>query len=124
MKTIPFDVGRVVLSRQGHDKGRWFVVVGILDEKHVLIADGQTRKLEKPKKKQCKHLRAKPVKLQEIAALLLEGKPVLDSEVRKALKAFAEEEAKKRMVPVRHGARSGAEDEADRMKEECALVKE
>ena len=100
MKAIPYDVGRVVLSKQGHDKGRWFVVAGILDEKHVLIADGQTRKLEKPKKKQCKHLRAKPMQLHEIAAKLLEGKAVLDSEIRKALKAFAEEEEKKSVVSV------------------------
>ena len=102
MKTIPYDVGRVVLSKQGHDKGRWFVVAGILDERHVLIADGQTRKLTKPKKKQWKHLRAKPVKVEEIAEALLGGKTVLDSEIRKALKAFAEEEARKSEIPVGH----------------------
>ena len=125
MNAIPYDVGRVVFSRQGHDKGHWFVVIGVLDEKHVLIADGQTRKLTKPKKKQWKHLRAKPVRLEGIAALLLEGKPVLDSDIRKALKAFAEEEAKKSQVPARrNGVRYGAEEEADREKEECALVKE
>ena len=116
MKTIPYDVGRVVLSKQGHDKGRWLVVVGILDEKHVLIADGQTRRLEKPKKKQWKHLRAKPVRLETIAALLQEGKsvldkPVLDSEIRKALKAFAEEEARKYMAPARRELWYGADEE-------------
>lgn len=111
MKAIPFDVGRVVLSKQGHDKGRWFAIVGLVDEKHVLIADGQTRKLEKPKKKQVKHLRPKPARLAEVAQRLLEGKTVLDSELRKALKAFADEEEKQTM-------------NACKKKEECALVQE
>ena len=111
MKDIPFDVGRVVRSKQGHDKGRWFAVVGTVDEKYVLIADGRTRKLENPKKKQSKHLRAVPVTLTEIAGILAEGKAVLDSDLRKALMPFATEEEEKR----RNGCQK---------KEECALVQE
>ena len=110
MKDIPFDVGRVVRSKQGHDKGRWFAVVETVDETYVLIADGRTRKLEKPKKKQHKHLRAAPVTLTEIAGMLAEGKPVLDSDLRKALAPFAAEEEKRR-----NGCQK---------KEECALVQE
>lgn len=110
MKTVPFDVGRIVLSRQGHDKGRWFVVVRVVDEKHVLIADGQSRKLEKPKKKQLKHLRAKSTRLSWLVEALSEGKPVLDSELRKALKAFVDED--------------GQSMDTCRKKEECALVQE
>ena len=34
--------------------------VGMVDERFVLIADGDTRKAEHPKKKQVKHLRALP----------------------------------------------------------------
>lgn len=110
MKAIPCEVGRVVVSKQGHDQGHWFVIVGLVDERHVLIADGDTRKLEKPKKKQCKHLRAKPVLLAELAAALNEGKPVLDSDVRKALAPLKQEGP--------HGVMTC------RKKEECALVQE
>lgn len=111
MKAIPFDVGRVVLSKQGHDKGRYFAVVGLVDEKYVLIADGETRRLEKPKRKQTKHLRAKPITLVEIGAALVEGRSVLDSDVRKALRALSHEEGN-------HGMRECQK------KEECALVQE
>lgn len=111
MKPIPFDVGRVVRSKQGHDKGRYFTVVGLVDEKHVLIADGETRRLEKPKKKQTKHLRATPIALAEIGAALAEGKSVLDSDVRKALSALSHEEGN-------HGMKECQK------KEECALVQE
>ena len=60
MKPSVHELGRVVLSKQGHDKGRAFVVVGLIDENYVLIADGDSRKLAKPKKKQAKHLIPKP----------------------------------------------------------------
>ena len=57
-----FEPGRVVESIQGRDKGSFFLV---LEEKEgvVMIADGLHRKLENPKKKKTKHLRAKPVLL-------------------------------------------------------------
>lgn len=114
MKCMTFDVGRVVLSKQGHDKGGWFLVVKVQDEKHVLIADGATRKLEKPKKKQIKHLRPKPARCMEIAAALEDGKPLLDSDVRKALMAIRQAESKEDQ-----GQRPPC-----REKEECAFVQE
>lgn len=49
-------VGQVVKSRAGRDKGKVFLVVEILDDSHVFVADGKVRKLEKPKKKKMKHL--------------------------------------------------------------------
>jgi len=46
--------GAVVENRSGHDKG-FFAVVS-LDGGHVYIANGRSRLLEKPKKKNPKHL--------------------------------------------------------------------
>ena len=88
MKRIPFEPGRVVLSKQGHDKGRLFLVVGLADEKHVFIADGSSRTLEKPKKKQTKHLHAKPAQYTAISGTPGTCAPPGNSEIRKALKAF------------------------------------
>lgn len=48
--------GSVVLSLAGHDKGRAMVVTRI-DGGTVFVADGKERKLEKPKKKNKKHIR-------------------------------------------------------------------
>ena len=50
-----FTTGRAVLSKAGHDKNRFFAVVGI-DGDYVLIADGHERKIESPKRKNAKHL--------------------------------------------------------------------
>ena len=56
MTPMPMTVGRVVRSKAGRDMGRLFLVVGVIDEEHRLIADGDLRKLEKPKKKKLRHL--------------------------------------------------------------------
>ena len=49
--------GRVVISSAGHDKGRFMLVVGA-DGDRVLVADGKERKLDHPKKKNVRHVRA------------------------------------------------------------------
>ena len=48
--------GQIVKSKSGHDKGNLFFVVKVLDDDNVLIADGDRRKSENPKKKKVKHL--------------------------------------------------------------------
>ena len=49
--------GTVVISRAGHDCGRAMLVVRT-DGEFLFVADGKERKLEKPKKKNRKHVRA------------------------------------------------------------------
>ena len=44
-------VGSVVWSKAGRDKGKTYIIVGTLDDKYVLVCDGVTRNLERPKKK-------------------------------------------------------------------------
>ncbi len=49
-------IGQVVKSRAGRDKGKIFLVLDHVDDEHLLIVDGDLRKLDKPKKKKIKHL--------------------------------------------------------------------
>ena len=86
MKAKPTEPGRVVISTQGHDEGRWYAILSVLDERMVLLVDGDTRKLAKPKKKQVKHLRALPLMIQ-VEGKGASGGPLADSDIRKALKA-------------------------------------
>ena len=65
MNSFPMEVGRVVFSKAGRDQGHYFVVVEVLDENHVAIANGCQRKVDNPKKKKIKHLVAKPEILEE-----------------------------------------------------------
>ncbi|WP_432404449.1 RNA-binding protein [Wukongibacter sp. M2B1] len=49
-------IGQFVKSKAGRDKDRVFIVIEIIDELYVLIADGDLRKMENVKKKKIKHL--------------------------------------------------------------------
>lgn len=52
-KIVP---GQIVRSKAGHDMFKHFVIIEVVDNDFVLISDGKTRKLDKPKKKKIKHL--------------------------------------------------------------------
>lgn len=47
--------GMIVKSIAGHDKDRYYLIVEACS-KSALIADGKRRRLEKPKRKNIKHL--------------------------------------------------------------------
>ena len=47
----PLVPGQIVKSKSGRDKGDVFFVVEVIDDDYVLIADGDRRKSENPKKK-------------------------------------------------------------------------
>lgn len=69
MERLPMEIGRAVRSVQGRDADRCFVILRVLDEQYVLMADGLTRKLAHPKKKKIKHLRPKPVRMDNLEEL-------------------------------------------------------
>ena len=81
-------LGAVCVSRAGRDKGRAFVLVGVCDESYVLLADGEVRRLERPKRKKLMHLRVEPRRAEELGERLRAGEAVLDADVRKALCAL------------------------------------
>lgn len=49
--------GSIVRSKRGHDQNRWFVVLACRNG-FAYIADGKERRLERPKRKNIKHLAA------------------------------------------------------------------
>ena len=80
-----FEPGRVVESVQGRDRGCFFLVLENAGEDLVWIADGDRHKLDHPKRKKRKHLRAKPL-LLDLGSLRPEGGALQDSDLRRALK--------------------------------------
>ena len=91
--TDKINIGRVVLSVAGRDKGKCFIVVGIPEEKgYVLLADGLLRKISNPKKKKVKHIKPKDVIIETVVQKTAENKKVFDSELRKCLEQFSTRE--------------------------------
>lgn len=84
----PVCVGSVVFSRAGRDKGSFFLVVEIVDDVYVKMADGDLRKLAKPKLKKLKHLKNTGDVISGIAEKLLNGSKVYDAEVFSALRRY------------------------------------
>lgn len=78
-------LGQVVFSKAGRDAGRKFVIVGMADDEHVLIADGDLRKIENPKKKKVKHLSYEDKVISEIYDKLISKHKITNSELRKLL---------------------------------------
>ena len=50
--------GSVVIAKAGRDKGKAFAVTQVLSDREVLIADGKSRPIERPKRKNIIHLQA------------------------------------------------------------------
>ena len=79
MRTM--EKGRVVLSIAGRDAGRLFLILSVEGD-FALIADGKVRRLETPKRKRLKHLKAVGSVL-EITALKT------DRQIRRMLASYA-----------------------------------
>ena len=112
MKAKPTEPGRVVIATQGHDAGTWYAVLAALDARHLLLCDGETRKLAKPKKKQLKHLRALPLTVA-VEGRGESGGAIADSDIRKALRAARD---------AYETRTAGAQPKPRPEKEECAFV--
>lgn len=54
--TEDLQIGQLVKSKAGRDKGKLFIIKEIINEKYVYIVDGELRKISNPKKKKVKHL--------------------------------------------------------------------
>ena len=75
--------GSVVRAEAGRDGGKFFAVVDA-DEKYCLIADGKSRKLATPKRKNIKHIR--------ITDSMINLNDITDKKLRNMLKQFGSAE--------------------------------
>ena len=85
---MEYSLGDVVCSVKGRDARKHFIIVKVIDEQYVLIADGALHKLAKPKKKKVKHLKSMECSIEQIAQKLKDETKVFDSEVRNAIESL------------------------------------
>ena len=77
-------ISDVVVSTAGRDQGSWFYVIAE-DPIYLQLANGKDRPLDKPKRKKRKHVQKVLRSETRVAAKLLSGDKVLNSELRKEL---------------------------------------
>ena len=85
---MEIEVAHVVISLNGRDKGKRFLVIGS-DDEFALLADGKGRRLEKPKRKKNKHIKPEGTIKSQITEKLISGQKVTNNEIRRALAEYA-----------------------------------
>lgn len=73
----------IVRSAAGHDKGTWYLVVGV-EQDAFLLADGKNKPLMRPKRKNKKHVRYQGRGGSALLRRLAEGR-LENKEIRKVL---------------------------------------
>jgi large subunit ribosomal protein L14e len=89
---MEIDKSSLVISKAGRDQGQLFYVIDA-DEQYVYLADGKSRRLEKPKRKKRKHIEQIPRTESRIAEKIRNGEKVLNSELRKELASFGQKQS-------------------------------
>ena len=77
-------ISDVVVSTAGRDQGKLFYVIGT-DPVYLTLVNGKDRTLEKPKRKKRKHVQKVLRSETRVAAKILSGDKVLNSELRRDL---------------------------------------
>jgi len=85
-------LGEMVISRAGRDVDRYFVIVSVVNNKYVEIADGDLRKIEDPKLKNKKHVYFTGYVNDELSIWLTEGKRVKNEDLRGIINNYINKE--------------------------------
>ncbi len=81
--------GQLVRSLAGRDKGKHYLVLGDLDQKHVLLVDGRSRPVSRPKKKNIIHLQR--YERRAVPDGMFNSAQLTDSQVVRSLKELIPE---------------------------------
>jgi len=84
------EIGTVVEVIQGRDRGLFAVVIGHSERRFVIIADGHTRRADKPKKKNVMHVRSTSYLAHEVVEALRADGKITNARLRHALRLYQE----------------------------------
>ncbi|WP_082235749.1 KOW domain-containing RNA-binding protein [Halobacillus massiliensis] len=85
-------LGQVVHIVQGREAGQYAVIIDILDDRFLLLADGEKRKYDRPKKKNLQHVELLDFVSPEVQNSLLETGRVTNGKLRFAVSKYVNEE--------------------------------
>ena len=83
-------ISDVVVSTAGRDRGQWFYVIKE-EPQYLYLANGKDRTLDKPKRKKRRHVQKVLRSETRVAAKILSGDKVLNSELRRDLAYLSKE---------------------------------
>jgi len=86
-------IGQIVKVTRGREGGKHAVIIEIVDDRFVLIADGDKRKFDSPKKKNIQHLELLDTISSEVVNSLVETGRVTNGKLRFALSKYVDSSA-------------------------------
>lgn len=82
---MELQIGQVVYSKMGRDRGMAFIVYKVEGE-YAYLTDGEFRRLARPKKKKIKHIQPTKDIYWELSREISSGAYVMDSDIVKILR--------------------------------------
>lgn len=79
-------VGRIVFSRAGRDKDNPYLILDVIDENYVYLVNGDTKKIEMPKKKRIKHLNFTEIVDEQLIEAIKNNDSNLDLKIKNFIK--------------------------------------
>lgn len=86
-------LGQLVKILRGRDFTKFAIIIGIIDERFVWVADGDKRKFDKAKRKNILHLQLQDTISQEVVDSLRETNRVTNSKLRFAIQKFVDQQS-------------------------------
>lgn len=83
--------GQIVLINSGSDAGQYAIIIRLLDDRYVMLADGGRKKFDRPKKKNVQHLQLLNYISPEVQTSLQETGRVTNGKLRFALAKYVNE---------------------------------
>jgi len=88
VSVVNISIGQLVTSSAGRDQTSIYLVVGIQQNKLLLLANGRERTFMNPKQKNIRHVNVlKPI-AQGVAEKIQSGMKITDEEIRQAIKVL------------------------------------
>ena len=84
---VTYEVGQIVYSKSGHDKGGIFVILSVEGE-YVYLVDGKNRSLEKPKRKKINHIQPTKFISHSLQQKLNQKSYLLNADIVKVLREY------------------------------------
>jgi large subunit ribosomal protein L14e len=84
-------LGQIVLIKSGSDAGQYAIIIRLLDERYVMLADGGRKIFDRPKKKNVQHLQLLNYISPEVQTSLQETGRVTNGKLRFALAKYVNE---------------------------------
>ena len=88
MSVVNILMGQLVTSSAGRDQADVYLVVGIKQNKYLLLVNGRERKVKNPKQKNIRHVNVLEAIALGVAEKLQADMKITDEEVRQAIRVL------------------------------------